>query len=265
MEGSMLMTRRGILERLRGDHRRLRTKARLLESVSALGPNAWFGVRELCLEMATRLRQHSQREHRLVTYGWARHPSEVCGGAAIIHAKEMLSLHVIATTVLTDYRPSYHQLELTCGEAAAQMRETMTRQERELFPMLERWLEEPEPSGIMEDPPPASRLADLMTVNRLLQQYPEAREVLERWHVNLLFEGYDLLDEVVWRRGVDGRELLRQLETLVARHNVEQESAQQTWEGFGTDASIHENMAVGGGDSLGRHGADGGGSSRGGT
>ncbi len=63
---------------------------------------------------------------------------------------------------------------------------------------------------------PDRRLEEVMTVNRVLQQYPATRSVFEQLFVNLPFEGADCLDEVAWRHGMEARELLGQLEQAIS-------------------------------------------------
>ena len=51
-------------------------------------------------------------------------------------------------------------------------------------------------------------LREDMTVNQVLAKYPRARSVFSRLFVNIPFEGYDCLDEVAWRHGMESKDLL---------------------------------------------------------
>lgn len=54
-------------------------------------------------------------------------------------------------------------------------------------------------------------LQEDQTVNAVIQRYPHARLVFERFFINVRFEGQDCLDEVAWRRGMASSELIAQL------------------------------------------------------
>jgi hypothetical protein len=51
-----------------------------------------------------------------------------------------------------------------------------------------------------------------MTVNRIVQEFPDARRVFERLFINVPAEGCTCLDEVAWRHGLEVEELLDALE-----------------------------------------------------
>ncbi len=54
-------------------------------------------------------------------------------------------------------------------------------------------------------------LVETMTVNHVLSRHPKTREVFDNLAVSSAYEGCDSLEEVAWRRGMDGRELLGHL------------------------------------------------------
>ena len=62
-----------------------------------------------------------------------------------------------------------------------------------------------------------SGLRETMTVREVMSRYPETTSFLEGLCINGRFEGYDCLDEVAWRHGMESRELLALLEEEVAR------------------------------------------------
>ena len=53
---------------------------------------------------------------------------------------------------------------------------------------------------------------ETMTINRVVQEFPEARRVFERLFINVPAEGCTCLDEVAWRHGLEVEELLDALE-----------------------------------------------------
>ena len=62
-----------------------------------------------------------------------------------------------------------------------------------------------------------SGLSETMTVQEVMHRYPNTRSVLEGLFSDHRFEGYDCLDEVAWRHGMESGTLLALLEEEVAR------------------------------------------------
>lgn len=62
-----------------------------------------------------------------------------------------------------------------------------------------------------------SGFSDTMTVQEVMCRYPNTRSVLEGLCIDPRFEGYDCLDEVAWRHGMESGKLLALLEEEVAR------------------------------------------------
>ena len=62
-----------------------------------------------------------------------------------------------------------------------------------------------------------SGLSETMTVQEVMRQHPNTRSVLEGLCIDRRFEGYDCLDEVAWRHGMESQEFLALLEEEVAR------------------------------------------------
>lgn len=60
------------------------------------------------------------------------------------------------------------------------------------------------------------RLGEQMTINHVLHTYPQTKPLLERLLINVPYEGYDCLDEVAWRRGMDCCQLVLLLEEAIA-------------------------------------------------
>jgi len=62
-----------------------------------------------------------------------------------------------------------------------------------------------------------SGLSETMTVQEVMRRYPNTGSVLEGLCIDRSFEGYDCLDEVAWRHGMESQELLALLEEEVAQ------------------------------------------------
>ena len=74
-------------------------------------------------------------------------------------------------------------------------------------------------SGAVQVVCPA-RLHETMTPNRIVRQYPRTHAIFDELLINLAFEGCDCLDEVAWRHGMAGQELLHKLEEVMMEERV---------------------------------------------
>jgi iron-sulfur cluster repair protein YtfE (RIC family) len=54
-------------------------------------------------------------------------------------------------------------------------------------------------------------ISETMSVNEILRRYPRAEPLFRDLHVNRLQEGYESVDEVAWRHGMDLEQLLKRL------------------------------------------------------
>jgi iron-sulfur cluster repair protein YtfE (RIC family) len=95
------------------------------------------------------------------------------------------------------------------------LRRHMAQEEAELFPVLERTL-----AGQHAGEPPPGDLHETMTVNQVLQQFPQTRRIFDRLFINVPMEGCTCLDEVAWCHGMEARELMDRLKEAVAQHEV---------------------------------------------
>ncbi len=68
-------------------------------------------------------------------------------------------------------------------------------------------------------------LHEHMTLNRIVREHPETRSVCDRLRISLPFEGCDCLDEVAWRLGIKARDLISQLEGVIASGGYQESNA----------------------------------------
>lgn len=54
-------------------------------------------------------------------------------------------------------------------------------------------------------------ISETMSVNEILRRYPRTEPLFRDLHVNRLQEGYESVDEVAWRHGMDLEHLLKRL------------------------------------------------------
>jgi hypothetical protein len=65
-----------------------------------------------------------------------------------------------------------------------------------------------------------------MTANRLVRESPQTRRLFDELFISLPIEGCDCLDEIAWRHGMEGHELVAKLEEVIQPQPVaEQQSA----------------------------------------
>jgi hypothetical protein len=104
---------------------------------------------------------------------------------------------------------------LRVSQAIEQLQERMDEQEHALFPVFDE-----APKGELKEPGSSSRRAEAisseMSVNAILRKYPRTETVLGPLHINRFGEGYESVEELAWRRGLDVSQLIEQLRQAVA-------------------------------------------------
>ena len=200
------------IERLRRDHVILRSKLDVLESALKMGPEAWFVLREVSHTLACQLRDHIRREEELVALCRAAMREQAVARIDVEHRDEPQRLRTLNRLFIKESGESLTHIEPALTEIIKGLRHHMEEEERELFPILEQVLAERQAEAIADPSSLPGHLDEVMTVNRILQQYPKTRNVFEQLFINIPYEGCDCLDEVAWRHGMDSRELLEKLE-----------------------------------------------------
>lgn len=226
------------IERLKRDHKILRSKLDVLESALRMGPETWFVLREVCFSLSRQLRDHIRREEELVAAcrhamvpargsrtlpgpdtgpasghaaGGGMNP-KVLAEVVVAHYDEPAHLRTINQLFVSERGDSLDRIKPALREVIDGLRRHMAEEEAELFPILERTLAAHEATAA---PEPKSRLHEEMTVNRIVQEFPKTRRTFEQLFVNIPMEGCHCLDEVAWRHGMESKELLKTLEEVV--------------------------------------------------
>ena len=204
------------MERLRRDHQVLRSRLDLLEAALRMGPEAWFVLREMCHALAGHVKDHLQREEALVAQCRAFTASAplVLDRPQLEHRDEPERLRQLHQLFLREEIAPFPELAAMLRQVIDGLRRHMAEEEAELFPLLERLLEERGADALAATDMP---LNEVMTVNRIIRVFPRTRPVFEELFVNVPYEGCDCLDEVAWRHGLDARQLLQRLEGVVGR------------------------------------------------
>ena len=205
------------VNRLRRDHKILRAKLDVLESALRMGPETWYVLREVCFTLARQLQDHIKREEDLVAACRKAINPTVLSEVVVEHRDEPKHLRTINRLFVSQAGHSLDRIQPSLTEVIQGLRRHMAEEEAGLFPILERVLGEREASAPTAPSATTERIEEEMTVNRVVQRFPNTRPVFERLFVNIQMEGCTCLDEVAWRHGMDSRELLQALEASVCQ------------------------------------------------
>ena len=204
------------IERLRRDHRILRSKLSVLEATLRMEGDTWFVLREVCFTLSRQLRDHIKREDELVIACRKAMNPKVLAEVVVEHKDEPAHLRTINRLFVSATDHSLERIRPELTEVIHGLRHHIAEEEAELFPILERVLEEreaAEPAGTVPGP---QAVDETMTVNRIVQEFPTTKPVFEQLFINVPMEGCTCLDEVAWRHGMEAQELLQRLEEAIA-------------------------------------------------
>jgi len=202
------------IDRLKRDHQLLRSKLDVLEAALAMRPQTWFVLREICYTLSRQLQDHIRREERLVAACRNALSQEALAHMQVEHKDEPELLRSVNRLFIEQGGSALPQVDDALRQMISRLRAHMAEEETELFPVIERILcdrkEDDEEAALAGD-----RLHEEMMVNYVLHAYPRTQAVFERLFINIAYEGYDCLDEVAWRHGMEGKELLSKLEEVI--------------------------------------------------
>ena len=193
-----------VLGLLRADHALLRTKLRFLESSLAAAPQARLALLGKCGSVLRLLNRHMERERAVVQLYYARVPAARYLTPMVEHSGEHDLLRAVEGLLQTGMRVSASLVVLRLSQAIDQLEEQMTRQEETVFASLEGAEDE-----LARDTPP--EIEGSMSINAILKRYPQTEPIFRELAVNRLHEGYESVDEVAWRHGMDAGRFLQRL------------------------------------------------------
>lgn len=193
---------------LRADHAHLRQKLLLMESALQVGPEARLVLREMSFSLLRLLQDHMHREadaleayhHHIPSGRYLLEPAD--------HSVEYRLLKTVNELLLTGMRASIPLIILRLSQAIEQLRAQMESQDQYLFTALEHAAHLGSEEG--------SAICSEMSVNEVLSRYPQTRTIFDQLNVNRFQDGYDSIDEIAWRRGLDAASILEQLRQAVA-------------------------------------------------
>jgi hypothetical protein len=136
--------------------------------------------------------------------------------AVVDHAASREQLKAVNRLFMEEPRCSLERIQPALTAFLAALRCDMDQQEDRLFPAIK---DRATPNEVLrwEQPLNASALTETMTVQEVARRYPDTNAVLEGLGIDRRFEGYDGLDEVAWRHGMESQALLALLEEAVRR------------------------------------------------
>ena len=204
------------IERLRRDHRILRSKLDVLEAGLQMEGDTWYVLREVCFTLSRQLRDHIKREDDLVIACRKAMNPKVLAEVAVEHKDEPAHLRTINRLFVSASGHSLERIRPELTEVIHGLRHHMAEEEAKLFPILERVLKEQEVAEPAEAVPGPQAVDETMTINRIVQEFPTTKPVFEWLFINVPVEGCACLDEVAWRHGMEAQELLQRLEEAIA-------------------------------------------------
>ena len=143
------------VERLRQDHAVIRAKLELLENALTMGGDAAFAVRELVYSIHHRLAEHEQREdvelYPVLQETLADPQSEFAKSLSLEHEGHEYLLHALHLLTLRGPHMPMERVAKLAREFITGLREHIDREERLLFPVLERLTADREVAQRVED------------------------------------------------------------------------------------------------------------------
>jgi len=182
---------------VRDDHALLRKKLILLESALQVAPEARLVVREMCFSLQRVLQEHMQREHRHCDVGMPSHTAE--------HAL----LRGVNDFLLSGMKASVPMMVSRVSQVIEQLILTMHEQER----FVSACFQQAQGGATLQT---AEAISGTMSVNEILQRYPSTERVFERMHINRFQEGYESVDELAWRHGMNITDVVEELRQVAS-------------------------------------------------
>jgi hypothetical protein len=162
------------------------------------------------------LNRHMQREEPVLRLYDNQFPSARYLSKVSDHAAEHAVLRSITELLVSGVKVSIPLVILRISQAMEQLREQIAEQERSVFPVVEELMRREGRAEAAPSPPVSPAITPSMSVNAIVQRYPKTRPVFEQLCVNRLREGYESVDEVAWRHGMDVSQVLDQLRQAAA-------------------------------------------------
>ena len=211
-----------VTEPLKKDHEVLRRKLEFLEAALQVAPQSVFVLRDMCHSLTKMLDTHIRREEQALSPYTNRIRAILRYRAGQDHADQQVVLRDINTMLLAGIKMPTSTVVNRLSHLIEELREHMAEEEREVFPAVEKAEEEVRPGAMVPLPP---LITNQMSANAVMKVFPATRRVFEKHGVTCGCEGCDCLDELAWRRGLEAKELVKELQQAAAEPKPEEQEA----------------------------------------
>ena len=194
----------GATSALSQDHTHLRKRLTLLESALRVVPDARFILREMCFSLLRELQDHMDREAAVLQSHGHLVTLQHFPPSARDHSAECALTRSIIALLLEGVSAADPSVIRSITQTIEQLRIHMEEQERMLFHLLDR-LEGFDLEGSL------TAISGAMSVNEVLNRYPQTEQVFEQFHINRMRDGYESVDEWAWRHGMEVSPLIERL------------------------------------------------------
>ena len=192
---------------LKKDHEVLRRKLEFIETALQVAPQSVFVLRDMCYSLTKMLEAHIRREEAALAPYTNRIREILRYRAGHDHADQQQVLGDVNTMLLAGIKMPTSTVVNRLSHLIEELREHMAEEEREVFPVVEKAEEEVRPGAML---PPL--ITEQMSANAVTKAFPATRPVFEKHGIRCGCDGCECLEELAWRRGLDAKELVEELE-----------------------------------------------------
>jgi len=197
---------------LKKDHEVLRRKLEFLETALQVAPQSVFVLRDMCHSLTKMLEAHIRREEQAMAPYSNRIRAILQYQAGEDHADQRTVLRDVNTMLLGGIKMPTSIVVDRLSHLIEELREHMAEEEREIFPAIDK-AEEAVRLGATV--PLSPLITEQMSANAVMRAFPATRPVFEKHGIQCGCEGCDCLDELAWRRGLDAKALVKELQDAV--------------------------------------------------
>jgi len=204
---------------LKKDHEVLRRKLEFLEAALHVAPQSVFVLREMCHSLTKMLDAHIRREEQALAPHANRVRAILRYRAGEDHADQQQVLRDINTMLLAGIKMPTSTVVNRLSHLIEELREHMVDEEQHLFPAVDKAEEEVPKAGETTLTP---MITGQMSANAVMKAFPATRAVFEKQGVRCGCEGCECLDELAWRRGLDAKALVEELQLAAEEAALEE-------------------------------------------
>lgn len=193
---------------LKKDHEILRRKLDFLETAMQVAPQSAFVLRDMCHSLTKMLDAHIHREEEALAPHTNRIRALLRYHAGQDHADQQTVLRDINTMLLAGIKMPTSTVVNRLSHLIQELREHMADEEEHLFPAVDSAEQEQPKTGEALQP----MITEQMSANAVMKAFPATRAVFEKHGIRCGCEGCECLDELAWRRGLDAKAFVEELQ-----------------------------------------------------